>query len=369
MSPHIEVESLEDLAANRPVANSAIVSAHLASCAECREELAWIRCERAAFEARAGEPESLDAIWAGVAQSIAQPPSSAAPYRANAAPIPVARASQPRRTWIIAAAAALSMSAIAAIAAVRLSSTRSLGARSTETVVQGVVTVRVRTASAEVLVEPGASSRLRAVSADRRAVPQWVMVDARTFELRFDGATPRERVRLEVPRGSTVDVTTSSGDVSIGEIAGDAKVLTSSGDVTIAAVTSLDVTTTSGDVEARSTHGTVAVRTSSGDIDVRHPGDATQTLLTSTSGAIRWSGSCTSACRMNVRSNSGDVSLAFDRASAASMRWETSSGQLRDAIESFVVADQPAILRRIGVGSGTVEVATTSGDLRLERAR
>lgn len=369
MSPHIDVESLEDLAANRPVANSAIVTAHLAACAECREELAWIRSERAAFEARERQPEALDELWAAVAQKIAQPAQSAAPYRApaHALIVPVPRRTTGRWWWVAAATFALVSSA--AIAWVGVDRARSAGARAAEARVLGVVTLRVRTSSAEVRVEAGDRDRVRVVSEDRRAALRLVSLDARTYELRFDGPTPRGRVRVEVPRGTNVDVMTSSGDVTIGAIAGDAKVLTSSGEVSIAEVAALDVTTTSGDVSVRSSRGRVSVRTSSGDIAVAHPSDAVETLLTSTSGSVQWSGSCASACRMHVRSNSGDVRLAFDRASAATVRWETSSGRLRDAIDSFALAEQPAILRRIGLGSGAVQVDTTSGDLQLDRAR
>ena len=369
MSPHIDVESLEDLAANRPVANSAIVTAHLAGCDECRDELAWIRSERALFDARASNAVGVEALWTGVAQKIAQPAQGAAPYREPAVPMTAPAPLRAQRYRWIAAAAALSITSLAAITWVRLDRARSLGVRATETPVQGVITLRVRSASGDVRVEQGARDRVRAVSGDRRATPRVVMIDARTYELRFDGPTPREWVRVEVPRGTNVEVTTSSGDVSVGEIAGDLKVLTSSGEVSAAEVASVDVTTTSGDVSVRSSRGRVAVRTSSGDIALSHPSDAVDTLLTSTSGSIQWSGACTSACRMNVRSNSGDVRLAFDRASAATVRWETSSGQLRDAIASFALGDQPAILRRIGAGSGAVQVLTTSGDLQLERAR
>ena len=39
MSTHVDIESLEALAADQPISNGALVAAHLESCEECREEL------------------------------------------------------------------------------------------------------------------------------------------------------------------------------------------------------------------------------------------------------------------------------------------------------------------------------------------
>lgn len=369
MSTHIDIESLEALAAEQTVANSALIAAHVESCDECRDELAWLRAERALFSQRAEAQGDVDHLWRGVEEKLAHGSKQRAPYRDNALPLPKATKPLASRWWLLAAALPLVLGMTATFAVVkRARSTRTARSVVAQRVVHGATLLRVRVASADLQIERGEGEQLRVVSADSDAVAALVAIDERTYELRFE-RTPTERVRVEVPRATALDVTTSSGDVTIGAIGGATKILTSSGDIVASEVGELDVTSTSGDVRVRSATGSIAIRTSSGDIDVERSTGANRVLATSTSGAVRWAGRCANECAMQVRSNSGDVHLGFDRVSSAMVHFDTSSGSFRDGIGTQTLGEEPStIIRRIGAGAGAVNVETTSGSLSLELA-
>lgn len=369
MSTHIDIESLESLAAEQTVANNALIAAHIESCDECRDELAWLRAERALFSQRAQAQGSVDHLWEGVEEKLAQGTNQRAPYRDNALPLPRPTSALASRWWLLAAALPLVLGMTATFAVVkRARSTRSAGAVLAQRVVHGATMLRVRVASADLQIERSEGEQFRVSSSDSDAVAALVAIDERTYELRFD-RTPTERVHVEVPRGAGLDVTTSSGDVTIGAIGGATKILTSSGDIVAAEVGDLDVTSTSGDVRVRSATGSIAIRTSSGDIDVERSTGANRVLATSTSGAVQWAGRCALGCVMQVRSNSGDVRLAFDHASSVTVRYETSSGSFREGVSSGRTLSQPSVLWQMGAGVGAVNVETTSGSLAIDSAR
>lgn len=370
MSPHIDIESLEDLARGEPVANAALVAEHVGACEACRHELAWLRKERALFEGRAEAAPPVEQLWRGVAEKLARPAARPeAPYRVNALPAQLPVKPRPTRWWML-AAALFAVGSMAALGAWMIKIAPSNWGEHTALLgVPAGVTLVVRTSSADVRVEPGLGGHLRATTRDREVIPTLIALDAQRYELRFaQGETPREAVRIEVAPGTSVDVTTSSGDVTIGAIGGAAKVLTSSGEVEVALVSGLDVTTTSGDVSVRSVSGPVRVNTSSGDISVGQRGPAGAVLLASTSGAVTWSGLCGEGCTVNARSNSGDVRLSLARASGAVLSFESSSGELHDGLHTAVVPGQAGTVRRVGAGGGAITVNSTSGDLVLSEA-
>jgi hypothetical protein len=366
MSTHIDIESLEALAADEAIANGALVASHLASCDECSEELAWLRSERALFSQRAEQVGDAEHLWDGVAEKIARANEQRAPYRENGLPLPAPRPPRATRWWLLAAALPLVLAGAGTFAVVRRAA-QSKGALVAQRAVHGAVLLRVRTSSADVRIDRGADDRVSVLSADRGSSPTLVAIDERTVELRFE-RTPSGRVRVEVPRGTGLDVTTSSGDVTIGAIGGATKIITSSGDIEAAELGATDVTSTSGDVRVRSIIGSIAIRTSSGDIEVGRSTRASQTLLSSTSGSVQWAGHCATDCRLQARSNSGDVRLAFDRASSVTVRFETSSGGFREGIATGNPLRQPSVLWQMGAGVGAVDVETTSGSLALDRA-
>ena len=84
----VDVEELEALAAGKLDQEAAArVSAHVASCAECKEELEWLQAEAELMARRRQRQGELDpALWSNVAARIANP---------EAAPVPI----QSARRW------------------------------------------------------------------------------------------------------------------------------------------------------------------------------------------------------------------------------------------------------------------------------
>ncbi len=68
MSAHPELEDLESVAQGRPAPEA---ERHVAECAECARELAWLRAERALIARRPSPP--VDGLWAGIEARIGRP--------------------------------------------------------------------------------------------------------------------------------------------------------------------------------------------------------------------------------------------------------------------------------------------------------
>jgi hypothetical protein len=103
----VDVEELEALAAGKlDVEAAARVSAHVAGCAECKEELEWLQAEAELMARRRQRQDELDpALWSNVAARIAEP---------KAAPVPI----QSARRWSTGARVAYGGLLAAAAAAV-----------------------------------------------------------------------------------------------------------------------------------------------------------------------------------------------------------------------------------------------------------
>jgi DUF4097 and DUF4098 domain-containing protein YvlB len=148
-------------------------------------------------------------------------------------------------------------------------------------------------------------------------------------DIRIDRPRGINNVRISytitVPRTSTLDLRTGSGDVQVTDVAGPVTVRTGSGDILVGHVdTDVRLSTGSGDVELDEGRGEIRVATGSGDVLVRQAGSA----------------------RADVRTGSGDVEIG--RASAA-MHVRTGSG-------GILVEGAPSAEWDFAAGSGDVMV-------------
>jgi DUF4097 and DUF4098 domain-containing protein YvlB len=193
--------------------------------------------------------------------------------------------------------------------------------------------------------------------------------DRNVLEVVLDGATMAGSLRVRVPAGSGVDIQTQSGDIRVTELGGAASARSLSGDISVTGAVGADVRTVSGDTRIDGT-GAMRIKTVSGDMEVRAAGAATVVELESTSGDLRWSGSCGAGCRMSAATVSGDVNLSLDGKSSFRLTFQSYSGELEDRLGLQVTrsADRRRgsdFEGRYGKGEGSVDCRTFSGDGRL----
>jgi DUF4097 and DUF4098 domain-containing protein YvlB len=111
-------------------------------------------------------------------------------------------------------------------------------------------------------------------------------------------------VRVDVPPGSDVEVSTASADVELNGSIGGADLKTASGDITADDVGDLHAKTASGDIEVGTVGGDLRMHTASGDLRcVRVDGRAS---VSTTSGDAEIGAA---ADRIDVRATAGDVRL------------------------------------------------------------
>jgi DUF4097 and DUF4098 domain-containing protein YvlB len=234
------------------------------------------------------------------------------------------------------------------------------------------VTVRLETSSGDVEVVRNSEQKVVVEVDDGdassvRLVPR----DRNVLEVQFDGSTnlASGQVRVRLPAGGGIDVQTQSGDIHVRELGGAAHVRSLSGDISVTGAVGADVRTVSGDTSIEGT-GAMRIKTVSGDMDLRLSGAATTVELESTSGDVRWSGSCGAGCRLSASTVSGDLSLALDGKSSFRFTFQSYSGELADGLGLQVTrsADRRRgadLEGRYAKGEGSVDCRTFSGDARL----
>jgi hypothetical protein len=210
---------------------------------------------------------------------------------------------------------------------------------------------------------------------------------------------------IEVPANTEVRVTTGSGDLNVGGIAGPVTATTGSGDVQMSEIQgdvnatagsgdmrmegiqgSADVTAGSGDVEMRSVGGRVRVKTGSGDITLTSPGNAvtirngsgdirvtgasSDLRIHTGSGTVAVSGSPSSGSYWELHAASGDVTLTVPSNATFRFHAQTRMGDIRSHLPMTIVEQSRRELRAvIGQGAARVEVQTGSGDIRLDSSQ
>lgn len=183
-------------------------------------------------------------------------------------------------------------------------------------------------------------------------------------------------IRVEVPSGTRVDVSTASADVTTDGELGRLDVKTASGEVTAERAAAVDVKTASGDVEVGVVGGDASVSTASGDVHVDHVGGTGRFRLVSGDlivGDARGSLHTTTVSgdqelqavergELRVESVSGDISIGVRRGVGIFMDVQTLSGSMRSELEvgESPTSEQSAALELRG--------KTVSGDVTVRRA-
>jgi hypothetical protein len=173
----------------------------------------------------------------------------------------------------------------------------------------------------------------------------------------FGGSDPD--VHIALPEGSSVEVTTASGDTEIIGTLAKATVTSASGDVSVAdEVGVLEMRTASGDVTTAGVRESLTCHSASGD--VRCEGAGTTTKIRTASGNVRLSVDVPSD--ISVRTVSGDVAVTVARGLEVDVDATSISGRLSSTMPldaSTGESPQDAV---------SISAKTVSGDVKVSSA-
>lgn len=191
------------------------------------------------------------------------------------------------------------------------------------------------------------------------------------------GRGPRVGVRIRCPRGSDLDVRSSSADLEVVGALGAVEAKTQSGAVSLQGVVSADLATASGDVHVRDAEHALSIRTLSGDVTVGRCGGTLTINLVSGDLAV-----VEAAAGFHVGTVSGDVEI--QSAGGGPMQVGSVSGDVHLAIKpgeslyidaSSLSGDMSSELELEGVPSAgsdgpvrELSIRTVSGDVHIVRA-
>ena len=245
--------------------------------------------------------------------------------------------------------------------------------------VKGVVTVRADVLSADIEVTGGNGKQVKAQLIDTTGSIKLTQSGDRVeVNLMSKSGWPHVpagidgKLRIEVPWGSNVELTSASGDVMVHDTGGNVRLRTASGEVKLRKVAGVEVMAVSGDVEVDNASGEVRLRTVSGDARVSQTSSAKLEYGT-TSGDLDWVGVCKAGCRIEARSTSGDIKLRMASESSFDLRYQSHSGDATDDLKMQTLEHSDGnhgscmLHARYGKGEGLVEAQTFSGDLRVSR--
>ncbi|HZR11468.1 MAG TPA: DUF4097 family beta strand repeat-containing protein [Myxococcales bacterium] len=230
--------------------------------------------------------------------------------------------------------------------------------------VKGPVTLQLRAQAGEVEVVATDKRQVSVTLTD--APPDEIVLSAfgDRVEPSFRGRRTlrRGKLHVELPRGSRLDLSSMSGDVSAQRI-GDVRVRTMSGDVKLSGVGKVDVQSISGDTKIEDAAGPVRLHTVSGNVVLTTSGPAPQVEFQSASGGLDWSGVCGKDCHLSAETVSGDLRLHVDPKSSFELSYTSHSGELRDEL-SLAVKRSPR--RKHGMSSGWLEASYGKGEGVIE---
>jgi DUF4097 and DUF4098 domain-containing protein YvlB len=173
----------------------------------------------------------------------------------------------------------------------------------------------------------------------------------------FGGSDPDVHVAL--PEGSTVEVTTASGDTEIIGVLARASVTSASGSVSVAdEVGVLEMKTASGDVSTANVRESLTCHSSSGN--VRCDGAGTTTKIRTASGSIRLSVDVPSD--ISVHTVSGNVAVTVARGLEVDVDASSISGRLSSTMPlDGTTSDSPK-------DAVSISARTVSGDVLVSSA-
>lgn len=209
---------------------------------------------------------------------------------------------------------------------------------------------------------------------------------------------PAVEFSVVVPAGSTVDVKSVSGDISVSGVKGVVAAETVSGDVTASGLSAqaslrsvsgdvqVNASAVSGDVSANSVSGDVTAKalkargvtasTVSGNIAL-HDASCDRATVKSMSGDVEFAGALNKSARYELKSHSGNVRVLVDGRTGFELDASTWSGSLSSELKLTGVpaGGEPGGMRQrtlqgvFGDGSARIEATTFSGNVAVSRQK
>jgi DUF4097 and DUF4098 domain-containing protein YvlB len=228
---------------------------------------------------------------------------------------------------------------------------------------RGPVTFELRTYAAAVEVVQGPLDSVTVSTPGAPAKRIDIETTGGRFEARVEGRRQVRdgRIKLELPAGSRVEITTVTGSIDVSGALGEVRARTMSGRVTSAGPREADVETIDGPVKVGDAEGNVRVHTIAGAVSVDGSGPALQAEVETSSGQVDVRGLCGKGCRIDVDTVSGEVRLGLDSRSSFGLRFTSHSGKLRDRGASTGGNDAWTDAAW-GAGEGRIECETFSAD-------
>jgi DUF4097 and DUF4098 domain-containing protein YvlB len=177
-------------------------------------------------------------------------------------------------------------------------------------------------------------------------------------------------IKIGIPAGSSVEITTTNGNVKLGGSYGDVEVEAVNGQVTVDRAGDVKLETVNGAVKITEASGRVSMQTVSGDADVTMSSPAPRLQYETTSGSLKWRGTCGKGCRLDAETFSGDVDLQLDKKSSFGVRFSSRSGDVKDSMGTKTDRSEKDfgsvhVRGSYGSGDGQIRVETYSGSLKL----
>ncbi|UCH83237.1 MAG: DUF4097 family beta strand repeat protein [Candidatus Latescibacterota bacterium] len=206
---------------------------------------------------------------------------------------------------------------------------------------------------------------------------------------------------VSIPKQIAIDIRTEDGDVRIGEIKGDARVITEDGDLDLAGIHggTIEIDSEDGDIDAESlTADDVTISTEDGDVDIdviQSEGlrvsssdgdiklakiDGGVTFVETSDGDIEFAVSGTrlkvrcsdgdltatllSGIEADIKTSDGDVDLYIPKGTAADIDLRGGSVSVRDVSVKGSVTDE-TIQGSINEGGPLIRVRTDDGSIRI----
>jgi len=152
---------------------------------------------------------------------------------------------------------------------------------------------------------------------------------------------------LQVPRETSVDLSTTNGEIRVREVRGK-----------------VDVATTNGDVDVSGVRGTLDTHTTNGEVRLARIDGSADASTTNGSVAVELSG-MTSTGAMRLETTNGNIALTMPRDAHAVLEAETTNGRvgINYKLTTQGTTTSKSIRGTIGGGGIRIELRTTNGNI------